>query len=82
MTRGSRIGSEDAAHRRRSATLPALTEREEEVARLVGKGRTNRQIAAELFLSDKTVETHLSNIFAKLGVSSRAAMAARVGSNG
>jgi DNA-binding CsgD family transcriptional regulator len=52
-----------------------LTDRELEVARLVTAGKTNREIAAELFLSEKTVETHLSHAFAKLGVSSRAALA-------
>jgi DNA-binding NarL/FixJ family response regulator len=46
------------------------------VLRLVARGRTNREIAAELFISDKTVARHLSNIFAKLGVSSRAAATA------
>ena len=52
-----------------------LTARELEVARLVTAGKTNREIAAELFLSEKTVETHLSHVFEKLGVSSRAALA-------
>src|SRR5215210_9181899 len=54
---------------RRPARLPGgLTEREAQVLRLVTAGRTNRQIAAELFLSEKTVARHLSNIFGKLGV--------------
>ncbi len=53
--------------------LPAgLTEREVEVLRLVAAGLTNNEIAAELFLSTKTVSRHLSNIFTKIGVSSRA----------
>lgn len=64
---------------RRGRGVPAgdtgLTGRELEVARLVMAGKTNREIAAELFLSEKTVETHLSHAFAKLGVSSRAALA-------
>jgi DNA-binding NarL/FixJ family response regulator len=50
-----------------------LTAREEEVLRLVASGRGNRAIALELFLSEKTVARHISNIFLKLGLSSRAA---------
>lgn len=53
-----------------------LTEREAQVLRLVAAGRTNRGIAAELYLSEKTVARHLSNIFTKIGVSSRAAATA------
>ena len=45
-------------------------------------GKTNRQIAAEIFLSEKTVESHLSHIFAKLGVRSRSAVAAEVAREG
>jgi DNA-binding CsgD family transcriptional regulator len=53
-----------------------LTAREVEVLRLVAAGKTNHEIAALLFLSDKTVARHLSNIFSKLGVTSRTAAAA------
>jgi DNA-binding CsgD family transcriptional regulator/tetratricopeptide (TPR) repeat protein len=53
-----------------------LTDREVEVLRLVATGRTNRAIAAELFLSEKTVARHLSNIFDKLDLPSRAAATA------
>ena len=53
-----------------------LTEREGEVLRLVTSGKTNRQIAADLFLSEKTVARHMNNIFDKIGVSSRAAATA------
>jgi ATP/maltotriose-dependent transcriptional regulator MalT len=57
--------------------LPAgLTAREVEVLRLIASGMTNNEIAAELFLSTKTVSRHLSNIFTKIGVSSRAAATA------
>ncbi len=57
--------------------LPAgLTAREAEVLRLVATGKTNRDIAVELVLSEHTVGRHLQNIFAKLGVSSRAAATA------
>lgn len=58
--------------------LRALTERERELADLVAQGRTNRQIAASAYLSEKTVERHLSHMFAKLGVSGRAGLAAVV----
>jgi DNA-binding CsgD family transcriptional regulator len=53
-----------------------LTARELEVLRLVAAGDTNKEIAAALVLSNRTVDRHLSNIFAKLGVSSRAAATA------
>jgi DNA-binding CsgD family transcriptional regulator len=53
-----------------------LTAREVEVLRLVASGKTNRGIAGELFLSEKTVARHLSNIFTKLGLSTRAAATA------
>jgi DNA-binding NarL/FixJ family response regulator len=52
-----------------------LTERELEVARLVVDRRTNPEIASTLFLSEKTIETHMRNIFRKLDVSSRADVA-------
>ncbi len=60
-----------------SRAMPAgLTSRELEVLRLVAAGKSNREIAGELYLSTKTVSRHLSNIFYKLGVSSRTAAAA------
>jgi DNA-binding NarL/FixJ family response regulator len=65
LIRGSRDGLPDD-----------LTAREAEVLRLVASGKTNRVIARDLFLSEKTVARHLSNIFLKLGISSRAAATA------
>jgi DNA-binding CsgD family transcriptional regulator len=53
-----------------------LTDRELEVLRLVGAGKSNREVAAELVISEHTVARHMQNIFAKLGVSSRTAAAA------
>ncbi|MFH8804791.1 AAA family ATPase [Streptomyces sp. NPDC017936] len=71
---------------RRTAADPVealgLTHRERDVLRLVAAGRTNRQIAGELFISPKTASVHVSNILAKLGVSGRgeaAAVAHRLG---
>ncbi|HEX5428380.1 MAG TPA: response regulator transcription factor, partial [Pedococcus sp.] len=59
------------------ASLPdGLTAREVEVLRLVATGQSNPQVAAALFLSEKTVARHLSNIFGKTGVTSRTAAAA------
>ena len=55
----------------RSRTTLALTEREQSVAALVARGLTNRQAASELYVSQKAVEYHLSNIYGKLGVRSR-----------
>jgi DNA-binding CsgD family transcriptional regulator len=59
-----------------AANAGGLTARELEVLRLVAAGKTNRAIAADLVLSEKTVARHVSNIFGKLGVSSRAAATA------
>ena len=53
-----------------------MTDREVEVLRLVAKGCTNRDVASMLFISERTVHRHLSNIFTKLGVSSRTAATA------
>jgi len=58
--------------------IPSLSPREREIVRMVAQGRPNKVIAAVLHISSWTVCTHLRRIFAKLGVSSRAAMVARV----
>ncbi len=59
------------------SAFDGLTGRQREIVSRVIRGMTNRQIAEELFVSEKTVEAHLSRLFAKLNVSSRAALAAR-----
>jgi DNA-binding CsgD family transcriptional regulator len=66
----------EALSRRTAATAGGLTARQVEILRLVASGMTNREIAATLIISDHTVRRHLQNIFAKLGVSSRAAATA------
>jgi DNA-binding CsgD family transcriptional regulator len=55
--------------------VQSLTPSESTVAELAAAGRTTRQIAAELFLTQKTVETHLTRVFRKLGVTSRRELA-------
>jgi DNA-binding CsgD family transcriptional regulator len=67
------------ARSRRSTTgksWGALSPREREVADHVAAGQTNREVAAALFLSEKTIESHLSRIYEKLGIHSRSALAA------
>ena len=58
--------------------VQSLSERELEVARLIVERKTNPQIAAALFLSQKTVESHIRNMFRKLAVSSRVELARAV----
>jgi DNA-binding NarL/FixJ family response regulator len=54
-----------------------LTPSEHRVAELVAQGRTNREVAAALFLAERTVETHLSHVYRKLGIRSRTELARR-----
>jgi DNA-binding CsgD family transcriptional regulator len=58
--------------------IASLTPSERRVADLAADGRTNREIAQQLFLSPKTVETHLGNVFRKLDISSRQRLADRL----
>jgi DNA-binding CsgD family transcriptional regulator len=61
-----------------AAGLAGLSSREREVAERVASGKTNREVATALFLSEKTIGSHLARIYDKLGVHSRAALAAIV----
>jgi DNA-binding NarL/FixJ family response regulator len=81
VARGDAIFGPGIAHRITSfftrepaqpAAFPELTDRERELLALVAAGRDNRAIAGELYLSEKTVRNHVSNIFSKLQVASRA----------
>ena len=77
-----RLGRRVSARHRRAAGgsgLASLSGREREIAELVSRGRTNREIAGELFLSEKTIESHLRKVFGKLGVSGRVGVAEIVG---
>jgi DNA-binding CsgD family transcriptional regulator len=62
-----------AGHRgsRRTSRSAGLTAREIEVLRLVAQGRSNREIAAELFIAEKTARNHVERVYAKLGVNNR-----------
>ena len=68
-----------AAGQRRTPPLQRgpsdLTDREVEVLRLIARGRSNREVAEQLFISPKTVGRHVENLYAKIDVSSRAAAA-------
>jgi ATP/maltotriose-dependent transcriptional regulator MalT len=72
---GRRIRGRAAGGAEADSGLAALTGREREIAELVTARKTNREIAEELVLSEKTIESHLRNVFAKLGVSKRAELA-------
>jgi DNA-binding NarL/FixJ family response regulator len=73
LARRARIGT--AAHEQ-GTTLAGLTSREREVLRLIAAGRSNREIAAVLFIAPKTASVHVSNILGKLGAGSRTEAAA------
>jgi DNA-binding NarL/FixJ family response regulator len=53
----------------------SLTKREREISELIADRMTNKQIASQLFLSEKTIESHIRNVFNKLGASSRVEVA-------
>ena len=65
------LATGETVRKRTVETLDELTPQEVQVARLAGGGQTNPEIGAQLFLSPRTVEWHLSKVFGKLGISSR-----------
>jgi DNA-binding CsgD family transcriptional regulator len=68
--------------KRPSSGWASLTPTELDVARLVGEGLANKEIGAKLLISPRTVETHLTHVYAKLGLTSRVQLAQQVVSNG
>ena len=75
LTRTALNATGERARRRDPSTVDDLTPQETTVARLVASGLTNREVAARLFLSPKTIETHLTHVFRKTGVRSRTELA-------
>jgi DNA-binding CsgD family transcriptional regulator len=78
---GARLNSDDAIALALGTTRPrtrpdaVLSVREEEIVRFVAAGRTNKEVAAQLYLSTRTVETHVHNVLGKLGLANRTQLA-------
>ena len=70
------LATGERARRRDASTLDQLTPRELQVALVLAEGHTTREAAAKLFLSPKTVDYHLRNVYRKLGIASRGALSA------
>ncbi|MEV4613064.1 AAA family ATPase [Kitasatospora sp. NPDC049258] len=76
---GSRQPRPAGRGRRTGSAFDLLSARERQIVELVGEGMTNRQIGEQLYLSPRTVESHLTRVFAKFGVSTRVGLVGRLG---
>lgn len=76
------LATGETVRKRRPGTDTELTEQEGQIIRLAAGGRTNPEIATQLFISPRTVEWHLRKIFGKLGISSRKQLSSVVGASG
>jgi DNA-binding CsgD family transcriptional regulator len=65
------LATGETVRKRTVETLTDLTAQEAQIAKLVRNGHSNQEIAAQLFISPRTVEWHLGNVFTKLGITSR-----------
>jgi len=77
---GARSQGESNVTRGTEDRFAILTEREREIATLIGNGESNKQIARALYITERTVKSHLTGIFRKLGVADRVRLALRVAS--
>jgi DNA-binding NarL/FixJ family response regulator len=78
----ARLLAERMRHRKSETPAEPLTDREKEVIGLLGRGASNKEIATELFITERTARTHVSNILGKLGLASRTQAALYAVQNG
>jgi DNA-binding CsgD family transcriptional regulator len=73
--RGELRATGETTRKRDPSTIDQLTPQELQIARMVGEGLSNKEVAAQLFLSPRTIDSHLRNVFSKLGITSRTQLA-------